>query len=343
MSDLNSFSAPLKPDDALPPIEPPSMKFIVQLFVIPAVIVGCIVLVWLGLNLLTRGADDPKTFVAQLQRNNETRWHAASNLCMALRAEKNVALRRDPELVSTLMKLLTDDLSSGKSNDEAVNTRIYICQALGEFELATPFSALLAALNTNRDKDDQPVREAAVQAIAKLTYHLRTAAELDNREVPTAELTKSLIAVTQEEGNNVLRSQASYALGYLGGVDAVKRLSQLLDDSYPDTRYNAAVGLARHGDAQGSEVLLEMLSANPAGVALEKKEQQALKDYKRRLIQANAMRAVVELHRHSPMTDMQPYIAAIEKLLPSFDSTEKREAEKFIAALKAAPPSVEKP
>ena len=45
MADLPQRPAPISPNDALPPVEPPSAGFIVQLFVIPAVIVAIIIIV----------------------------------------------------------------------------------------------------------------------------------------------------------------------------------------------------------------------------------------------------------------------------------------------------------
>jgi hypothetical protein len=53
----------LSPNDALPPVEPPSAGFILQLFVIPGVIVTIIVLVWLLFNWLAQMGNDPQAYV----------------------------------------------------------------------------------------------------------------------------------------------------------------------------------------------------------------------------------------------------------------------------------------
>jgi hypothetical protein len=49
-----SYSSPprdgLSPDDALPPVEPPSAGFIIQLFVVPGIIVVVVVMIWVMFN-----------------------------------------------------------------------------------------------------------------------------------------------------------------------------------------------------------------------------------------------------------------------------------------------------
>ncbi len=77
------------PDDALPPVEPPSAGFIVQLFVVPGVIVVVVVMIWVMFNWLAQKGNDRDAFVRALSRNNEARWQAAFNLANALRAERD--------------------------------------------------------------------------------------------------------------------------------------------------------------------------------------------------------------------------------------------------------------
>jgi len=88
-------SEPLSPDDALPPVEPPSAGFILQLFVVPGVIVVVVVTVWLMFNWLAHMGNDRDAYVRDLSRNNEARWQAAFNLANALRAER---ITNQPEL-----------------------------------------------------------------------------------------------------------------------------------------------------------------------------------------------------------------------------------------------------
>src|SRR4051794_34912574 len=102
---LRSMPGQLSPDDALPPVEPPSAGFILQLFIVPGVIVVIIVMVWLMFNWLVRQGSDPEAYIAALERNNEARWQAASNLADALRndrSEEAALLKRDSRLATRL-------------------------------------------------------------------------------------------------------------------------------------------------------------------------------------------------------------------------------------------------
>ena len=59
MSEYGHQRPPISADDALPPVEPPSAGFIVQLFVIPGIIVFIIVMIWLLFNWLAQKGNDP--------------------------------------------------------------------------------------------------------------------------------------------------------------------------------------------------------------------------------------------------------------------------------------------
>jgi HEAT repeat protein len=50
-----------------------------------------------------------------------------------------------------------------------------------------------------------------------------------------------------------------YALGALPGEAQRETLRAALQDAEPDVRWNAAVGLARHGDRQGAGVIRQMI------------------------------------------------------------------------------------
>ncbi len=96
MSDYSRPSEPISAGDALPPVQPPSAGFILQLFVVPGIIVVVIVLVWLMFNWVARTGNDPDEYVAALRRNNANRWQAAFGLAGSDRAEQGAAARRPP-------------------------------------------------------------------------------------------------------------------------------------------------------------------------------------------------------------------------------------------------------
>jgi hypothetical protein len=87
----------------------------------------------------------------------------------------------------------------------------------------------------------------------------------------------------------------------------------MLSDVYPDVRYNAATGLARHGHAGALPVLLEMLDpAEQASLKLETDDQ--AREFKRNLITVNGLQAAETIYRALPSTDQQTLRGAVERL-----------------------------
>jgi hypothetical protein len=74
--DVDSETAQL-PED-LPPVEPPSAGFIIQLFVVPGLIVLAIVGVWALFGKLASGENDWQARLVELRHPNEhRRWRGA--------------------------------------------------------------------------------------------------------------------------------------------------------------------------------------------------------------------------------------------------------------------------
>jgi hypothetical protein len=78
--------SPATLDAGLPPVQPPSGRFIVQLFVVPGLIVGVVLLVLMGLVYYWNSALSPEYFLRQLDSSNDDiRWRAASDLAQILK------------------------------------------------------------------------------------------------------------------------------------------------------------------------------------------------------------------------------------------------------------------
>src|SRR4051794_3667178 len=76
----------------LPPVEPPSAGFIIQLFVLPAVIVAVIIVVWLLFGKLAGGERDPMDYVRTIQEGNTHQsYRAAFELASLIRNDPRVA------------------------------------------------------------------------------------------------------------------------------------------------------------------------------------------------------------------------------------------------------------
>ena len=302
-------------DDALPPVEPPSAGFIVQLFVIPGVIVSIIVLVWLLFNWLAQMGSDPNAYVDAIKRNNEARWQAAVNLANALNNEKGpgfAELRRNREVVKELSSVLDAEIAAGSMKDNPINFRFYLCKTLGAFEVADGLPVLLKAAATRRDPAEIVVQCSAIQAIALLAENVRRANP--GNAFDSAELTSTLLNASRDE-DPLVRESASYALGVIGSNEMLERLRSMVDDAYPNVRYNASTGLARRGDSAAIPMLLEMIDpSEDAGIKIEEEKSRS---FKQALIQFNGVRGIEALLANNPQIDRQQFVPAIEKLLKS--------------------------
>jgi hypothetical protein len=331
-------SSGLSPDDALPPVEPPNAGFILQLFIVPGVIVVVVVTIWIMFNWLAQMGNDRDAFVRALSRNNEARWQAAFNLANALRAERgsnHPKLTNDPQLAQQLADILDREIEAGSMENNPLELRIYLCRALGEFKVAEGLPTLVKAAVTQRDEKEADVRRAALEGIALLAANIggQDAHFSDNKPLQEALLKAS------EDSDPRTRGVAAVAMGVVGGQRFVDKLHAMLEDTYPDVRYNAATRLAILGDVAAVPVLAEMLDPNvAAGVELEKQEEN--RSYKRALITVNALRAVGQLAEKNPTADLSALEATVEKLLAAHPTGELRiEATSALRQLKAAAPT----
>src|SRR5262245_54492700 len=98
----------------LPPVTPPSGRFIAQLFLVPGLIVAVAVLLLLAFRYLFGGGHAPDYFLRQLQSDNaDIKWRAASDLAQVINRPENVSLRSDMQFALDLNELLSgalDDL-----------------------------------------------------------------------------------------------------------------------------------------------------------------------------------------------------------------------------------------
>lgn len=237
----------------LPPVEAPSAGFIVQLFVIPAVIVAVVIVVWLLFGKLAGGERDALEYVETL-RSSSAHWRTAYELANLIQNDPKLA--NDPKLLGKLTELLADDLDQ-KESPELTQ---YVTLTLGAFQTldaesdgrkVDPLAVLARALDL---KQPPPVRLAAAISLAK------HAARLDGRlDDPGA---VKALEQAGDDPNPELRQAAVFALGFFGGDDSTRILRDRLKDVDCYTRYNAAVALGRRGDVQSQAVFREMLNTN---------------------------------------------------------------------------------
>lgn len=334
----------LSPDDALPPVEPPSAGFILQLFVVPAIIVMIIVTIWWMFNWLAHRDNDPQDYVRALRRDNEARWQAAVNLANALQSDRGRgerSMKFDTTLAADLSRILEDELKEGSLEEGPITLRVYLCRALGEFAVPDGLPVLVKAAATERNSHENEVRRAALQAIALLHENMKSHARSGPPRKFTDLQLDAVLHKAARDSDSLVRSAAAYTLGVLGRDSDKAELRRMVSDTYPDVRFNAATGLARHGDPAATDVLLEMLDPDErAGVNIEK--QREAQDYKRAMIQMNALEAVSQMVSKRPQEDYGQIEQAISQLLKSHvASTVSVKASSVLAQLKRRPARVE--
>jgi len=114
----NGHASPLPPVPDLPPVEAPSAGFIVQLFVIPAVVVLVVICVWLLFGKLAGGERDAMEYV-RLIRASSGNWRAANRAAFELAS----LIQNDPKLSTEVVpspNFVYIALSPGKAGGEAL-------------------------------------------------------------------------------------------------------------------------------------------------------------------------------------------------------------------------------
>lgn len=320
--------APIKPpliekpavdDRPLPPVEPPTAGFILQLFVIPLVIVTIIVMVWLMFSWLAHMGTDPQELVRDLRSPNEASWQKALTLADLLRNPEHEDLKSDSAMAAELAKILDAQLEDENYDATSIRLRMFLSRALGEFKVADGLPALVKAATVERDPAEIDVRRTALEALALF-------AENNSRELVTkdkacmealklASRERSEVE-TEKHARSNLRSTAAFVLGVIGGEEALDRLVIMLDDPYTNARYNAATGLCRHGDLRAIPVLLEMLDPTNEQSASEE-EHASGREWKRLQVINTGIRGATQLATHHTPNEMQPIAAALRHIVDS--------------------------
>lgn len=285
---------PTDPFDSLPPVDPPSARFIMQLFVIPFIVVLVLVfflLVVYGLfGRIATGGRDAIEFVQAIRSQNENRrWRAAFELASLIHNEPKLA--NDAALLGELSTLLAEELA--KPADKAkVEVAQYLALALGSFEIlqgthqqrtVDPLATLVRAL---AEGQPAPVRIAAVESLSRLAA--RSGGTLPNPDVVSAFIQASASA------DAAIRQRAAFALAVFDTPEVRKALADRLVDDDRLVRYNAGAALTRLDDPAALTVLREMLSTPDLEAAFAA-ELQDHHDETRRRLEAIQLEALLSL------------------------------------------------
>src|SRR5262245_20971937 len=214
----------------------------------------------------------------------------------------------------------------GSDRRARIMRRMYLCRSLGSFAVTDGLPVLVKAAKQEDDPVEVQVRFSALEAMSTLADNCGAETIRNNADAMQAILEASRVAddttppPSTKDGEPTLyrphaelRAVAAYALGVIGNEEATERLEQMLHDTYPNARFNAATGLARRGNAKCERVLREMLDpANPLAVKDEINPNDQAR--KRVTVLLNGISGTLHLAETNPAADLTTLKQSIEKL-----------------------------
>lgn len=317
--DRTRENAGLEGDLNLPPVEPPSAGFIVQLFLIPALIIAVILGVYLLFGQLAEADLDWRQQVVDVRSDNpHVRWRGALGLAQMLdadaqRGDRSQQLARNPEIAATLVVLFEETLAESPRDEEVLLQLEFITKALGRLDV--PELVLPVLLDVAAEAQDPPeLQKHALTGIAMLVGR----AYEQGRPSDDGELVREMISISNA-GNPLARHQAAFILGLLDSPEAARQLQDLVDDPGADlmTRANAAIGLARSGSLDGLPVFEQVLqdaADDPLDASSVATDADAEDHFERTLLVSNCLKAVEQLQVHFSDRDRARVATLVERV-----------------------------
>jgi HEAT repeat protein len=219
----------------------PAGRLVVRFFVLPLLVVGTAVGIFLVFSLMTFERRSPRDYLAEVRGGSAgRRWQAAFELSRRIGSMKPGPER---DAIATESLQLFRTLSPARSED--IRVRRYLVLVLGKIQDRSAVPDLVAAA---ADPDPE-TRLYAIWALGMIG---------DRRGLdPVLEASRA-----EDAG---LRKMAAYVMGKLGDRRAVDRLKVLLEDRVADVRWNSAIALASLGDGSGIAVLRSMIDREALG------------------------------------------------------------------------------
>jgi len=322
-------------------------KLIINMVLLPALVVACLVGLVVGLQWLTGSETPIPELVERIARGGRSRWPAAMELAVRLGRPETQHWRRNSALAGRLARLLEEELQREPAGVQDARLSVYLCRALGQFETAEPLPALLRAVERGLPhagqqsppdakavqqaraarpavgpsvRASEAICSAALEAVAQLLARLGPEHFADD-----ARLAEVLLGASHSPSAEI-RLRAAFVLGVAGTQRAEARLVEMLGDAVPEVRFNAATGLARGGNMAAVDVLAEMLRfESPAAPARQS------------LVRRSALRALVQLAERGPAECREKLAALLPRIRELAGSSSRpelrREAAAFCARL----------
>lgn len=331
----------------LPPVEPPSAGFIVQLFVVPALIVMAVIGVWAMFGKLAASEQDHRSLTRELGSSNEhRRWRAALGLAQMLksdlsRGEEGQGLNSNREIATDLSAMLEERIGALLPGDEedrekALKHQEFLARTLGLMDV--PDVVIPVLQKAMDEKHDSQVRKNSIASLALIAGR----SEAAGKPIESDDVVDSLITATNDD-DVLIRQMGTYGLGLVKNDAATGRLKALLSNADQNTRYNAAIGLVRRKSSAGISVFREVLTnaAKPADQdKISKMDEDQLGDYTSRkqflepVMLINTLKAIGDLN--GQLTDEQhtEMVGLIQPIGKSYPNAEIRvNAEKVLQEL----------
>jgi HEAT repeat protein len=208
----------------------------VQFFLIPLLVVGATVLVYIGFRSLLSDDRSVEEYLTDIRSGGSNRrWPAAYELSR---------LMADPEFVRREEAILGPELTKafGESKNDDPRVRQYLALTLGRLTPPLPAETRQVLVDALNDKDSQ-TRISAIWALGS-TGEASVAADIERQ---------------YQSDDAGVRKMVVYALGSMPVAVGNETLVKALEDPEPDVQWNAAIALARHGRHEGVPVLRRML------------------------------------------------------------------------------------
>lgn len=209
----------------LPPVNPPSGRFILQLFLIPGLIVAVLVMVMFFGGMMLSSTSTPDAYLAKLDNPNpDIRWRAAHELAQVLKRPESLELASNPDFameIALRLRKAWKDLEKAEGD--------------AGLELAVTTKQIRANTALKPEEKEQQADQAYIAAFRKLRPQrdlvLFLINSLGDFTVPVGVPVLCEIAVTgsgaEPKGLALRRRRAVWALGNLG--ENYKRRYQGID------------------------------------------------------------------------------------------------------------------
>ncbi|HEV3203281.1 MAG TPA: hypothetical protein VGY77_02810 [Gemmataceae bacterium] len=283
-----------EPQKGLPPVAPPSGRFIAQLFLVPGLIVGVAVLILLGFTWLVGGDSDPQTLLDRMENSNaDVRWRAANEFMQRLK--KDPQLASDPRLALRLTKLLRKALAELDRTEKALAGSAevapdrktlqekrkdveFLSPCLGHMIIPTgaPILCEMARKTAGHDaKTIASLRRKAVWSLANLGENLKRYDRLSSEESnKVLEALEQTLAEQQGEQLQWARLTLQYLQGERKNLGVFQALADCAKADDPFLRELAAMAFSFwDGDAEDNalaeKTLLALARDDGHGVRIE--------------------------------------------------------------------------